>query len=268
MNKQVYLICILFFVYVSGGSCTTTLIRLTKLDSFNITGIGRDFWPCKRLDSCGTLGVNTRCDSSKCHPDFERNITSNQVYDLDIPQRLLKLPERVPLYNSSVSHPTITNATYFNLFYNTVPGTLHFYILDTYTNLGFNMEKNVMLTLDNCASSGCNSLEYKTNNPSWFPLDDFGFGNYPDYKQNNHFTWEFHARFVASQDRSEYLKFIGNDDVWVFIDGKYYSTIVLLFTLYVRLVYDIGGIHNNAPSGPALYLSQCCNWVAPVRKQL
>ncbi len=64
----------------------------------------------------------------------------------------------------------------------------------------------------------------------FFPINGQLYGNSAGDNKNFHFTFELDTEFTFEADSGQVFTFRGDDDVWVFVDG--------------RMVIDIGGVHS------------------------
>ncbi len=119
--------------------------------------------------------------------------------------------DRKPVYNPvRPSGDTILSSASFGQWYQDV--------------LGVNLSQPLMLTLSNGTTAPGGIYTYE--NSSFWPINNQLFGN-QGLNKNFHFTFELHTKFGYQPGQK--FKFIGDDDVWVYVNGN--------------KVIDLGGVH-------------------------
>ncbi len=99
-----------------------------------------------------------------------------------------------------------------------------------------NLTLSVPLTLNRVPNTNRYVFDSAVDEPfrsrgGFFPINSNGWGNYINTGKNFHFTTEIETKFVYERGRGHVFTFTGDDDVWVFINGK--------------LVIDLGGLHSK-----------------------
>jgi fibro-slime domain-containing protein len=167
---------------------------------------------------CDELTMIVR-DFRASHVDMEHDFAPEEGPDFHFPglvETSLR-PDGTPEYaQPSATVPGNYGAAAFDDWYHDRPGV--------------NQRFEITLTLTMGAGG-----TYVYSNDSFFPIDGKGFGDEGN-PHNFHFTTQIHTTFVYKG--GETFTFNGDDDLWLFINGK--------------LALDLGGLHQREEKSVSL----------------